>query len=86
MKTAPFNLELALAGHPLVTRNHQKVTNFKLCNLESYPGEYPYTAIIKEYDYESGKLRNRELSFTENGSWLNDNEITKNDLFMLIEE
>lgn len=40
--TKPFNLELALAGHPLITRDGQLANNFKLDPFAQGPTRFKY--------------------------------------------
>lgn len=70
MRTAPFDLEKALAGHPLVTRNGIKVNTFKDDKDGSY---YPYTASIDNFNN----------SYTSKGEYILDEE-SEHDLLLLL--
>jgi len=48
MKTAPFDLEKAIKGHPLVTRNGKKVSSFVYFKELSGLNDYPCTATIPD--------------------------------------
>lgn len=58
MKSAPFNLEKALAGHPLITRDGRLVTQFHL-RKDSPSGSFPYAAVLeggtKEFFTSAGR-------------------------------
>ena len=45
MKTAPFDLEKAIKGHPLVTRNGHKVSSFVYFKELSGFNDYPCRAV-----------------------------------------
>lgn len=75
MKTLPFDLEKALNGHPLVTRDGRKVKNFT-----KRDGEY----ITYQYRAEISGIKNE--TFTKEGlidAWRTDSIY---DLLLLIEE
>lgn len=69
-----FNLELALAGHPLITRDGREATNFDEDQSECILG-FPYTATLL-LDYEE-----LEECFNEKGC-LYAHEDSPYDLFM----
>jgi len=77
MKTLPFNLKLALAGHALVTRGGEKVTGFSKHPTESRDPIKCHAFIGEKEIYEG---------FTRKGTkYCNDCE-SDYDLFLLIEE
>lgn len=75
MKLSEFNLEKALAGANVVTRNGQQVVSI-FCDKSDFD-EYPVKFIVKLYtgDYMTG-------SATRDGIF-NSKEQTANDLFMV---
>jgi hypothetical protein len=46
MTKCPFDLQKALAGHPLVTREGKKATHFKSRGLFHGGANYPFQAVI----------------------------------------
>lgn len=66
----PFDLEKALAGEPVVTRNGARVT--KICVFEDVKDSYPVITSI------NGRIR----SFTSKGAYVNDDSTSPYDLFM----
>ena len=67
-KTAPFDLEKALAGHPLVSRDGNPVTNFSQRKSGFSTNEFPFSAMDHDGDFlsytKSGKcLRARDHGF-----------------------
>lgn len=79
MKTAPFNLEKALAGKPCITRNGRKVLQIKKFEMDN---STKFVCYFGESDYslyeENGKI---------NIPWRNNKieEVQNSDLFMLVE-
>lgn len=71
----PFDLEKALAGAKLVTREGYIVNGFSKRKKKS--GEYPFEAEI---------IEPRILSYTENGNYYDDNEKSDFDLFLADDE
>lgn len=71
-KTAPFDLEKALAGSPVITRNGQRVS--ELIKTKTGDEANKIVAIINGYVY----------SFYENGKFYSGVNC-ENDLFMLVE-
>lgn len=70
MKKTPFNLEAALAGDPVVTRDGRAVTQLTLYDI---PSTFKVVAVV------DGQLE----SFSINGkSLFGIDVISKNDLFM----
>lgn len=79
MKTAPFNLEAALAGKSIVTRNGKPITDFGTTKNSSINANaYPYEGKI------SGETS--EDYFTDEGQYSAKDVISEYDLFMLVEE
>lgn len=60
MKTAPFDLEKAIKGHPLVTRNGKKISSFVYFKELSGLKDYPCIATIPD---------GRILACTETGAF-----------------
>lgn len=77
MKTAPFDLGLAEAGHPLVTRGGKKVVRFEVGSHEFYP--------IRVYVPGSGGFGNGNYSLRADGRVHSTND-SEADLFLLIED
>lgn len=71
MKTAPFDLEKALAGHPLVTRDGSLVSRF---GFTGHRPLFPYEALVNGFGEES---------FTEKGSVYYTGD-DPNDLFLYL--
>jgi len=76
MKTAPFDLELALAGHPLMTRDGDTVFGFEAMNVPV--GAYKYAAVINNNPFCT--------TFTEDGYYWKDCSEYGADLFLLVED
>ena len=76
MKTAPFNLKKALAGHPLVTRDGRKVTNFRTNSPDPI---FPYRVDIEG-------MRESLCFFTGEGHYWKSGDKDKSDLFLLLPE
>lgn len=66
----PFNLEKALAGEPVVTRDGREVTEIHYFKTDQ--GDYPLIAVIDE---------NQE-AFTKDGFFASSREECESDLFM----
>lgn len=78
MKTAPFDLEKALAGHPLVTRDGRKVKNFRkrLDNFDGLHGNlmmFPFRADEEDHP----------RSFTVDGAFITEKPCDR-DLFLAL--
>ena len=73
MKLLPFNLERALAGDQLVTRDKQEATELTKFNTA---GNYTLAAVI------NGQIR----SFDENGMFIDACDESRFDLFMVAPE
>ena len=72
IKLKPFDLEAALRGEPVVTRDEKPVTQVTKFNTNSH---YPIVAVIdKKLEF-----------FTENGHYHPDGKTNSSDLFMAIE-
>jgi len=65
-----FNLERALTGEPVVTRDGREVTEIHF--FKTYQGDYPLIAVIDE---------NQE-AFTKDGFFASSREECESDLFM----
>jgi len=77
MKTSPFKIELALAGHPLVTRDGRKALGFRrAAACHNHP--YEFVAFIGE---EESRTR-----VTAYGSYWWNREESNCDLFLLVED
>lgn len=66
LKTAPFDLELAIQGHPLVTRDGRKVTNFNHLSTSALP--YPNRAFVE----------GKERTYANNGQWSTNGDTSLN--------
>lgn len=77
MKTAPFDLGLAEAGHPLITRAGKLVASFEMTSRSSFP--------IEVLVPKSGGLGNGRYTLRKDGRChpTNDSDF---DLFLLIED
>lgn len=73
----PFDLEKALAGHPLRTRSGYKVENFRSIGRAAGKSNFPYDADVFSFN---GKVL---VSYTRFGRYFADNSIDHHaDLFM----
>lgn len=77
MKTAPFDLGLAEAGHPLVTRAGKRVASFEVTSHEAFP--------IRVVVPGSGGFGNGSYSLRSDGRIHPTND-SDYDLFLLIED
>lgn len=77
MKTAPFDLGLAEAGHPLITRAGKRVTHFEVTPHASFP--------IEVLVPESEGLGNGRYALRKDGRIHSKND-SEFDLFLLIED
>lgn len=73
MKTAPFDLEKTLAGHPLVTRDGSLVSRFGFTGRQPL---FPYEALVNGF---------KEESFTDKGTIYYTGD-DPNDLFLYLGE
>lgn len=72
MRTAPFDLEKALAGHPLVTKDGLRVKEFSV----SPDVDFPFSATYENRDTSS---------YTHKGTYFID-EISQKDLLLLLSD
>lgn len=73
MKYEPFNLEKALAGEPVVTRDGREVSHVMVIKAAWVSRKYPVAAVIVD-----GKV----YSYTEQGRYHTDGKPSRFDLFM----
>lgn len=86
MKTAPFDLEKALAGHPLVTRGGRRVTEFhRRSEMDFHPSAL-HDSSQENYPFAFHRDPVGWLSCDANGRWLGNEAIATDDLFLLIDE
>lgn len=75
MNTAPFDLEKAIAGHPLTTRGGRRVLHFAAAEPHDVAdGEYPLTAYLGDSGWET---------FSINGEFI-ENDRNPEDLLLLL--
>jgi len=77
MKTSPFDLGLAEAGHPLITRAGKRVASFEMTSHESFP--------IRVMVPGSGGFGNGSYAARADGRMHPEND-SDYDLFLLIED
>lgn len=75
----PFDLEKAISGHPLCTRDGRKVLELHYFKNASEDDHYHIAALIQERDSPDVHLLE---TFTKDGRNLNECEQSENDLFL----
>jgi hypothetical protein len=75
----PFNLEEALAGKPVVTRDGRKVTDIFCCKDRNI--KYPVIARVVEIDLDDS-IQDYTIDYTIDGHYWDDKEESSFDLFM----
>jgi hypothetical protein len=78
MKTLPFDLEAALAGAPVVTRDGREVSRLIKRDVNAYTTPYVLEAYVP-----SGMGTPDRMTFTENGSWHDNAREEDADLFLV---